>query len=93
MIIESEVAKSSRYGEDALEAFYTSVDNGQARLAMSILVDIISAFADKIEALENSIEKEVKPPVQEKAVVTEVVEEQEEVKPAPKQKAKEVTAE
>jgi hypothetical protein len=93
MIIESEVAKNSRYGEDALEAFYTAVDNGQARLAMSILVDIISAFADKIEALEEVSTKnvsEVKPPVKEefKADASE-----EEIKPAPKQKVKEPVAE
>ena len=48
MIVPSEIAKSSRYGEDALEAFYTAVDNGQARLAMSILVDIVEVFAEKI---------------------------------------------
>ncbi len=93
MIIESEVAKNSRYGEDALEAFYTAVDNGQARLAMSILVDIIVAFADKIEALEEAASagvNEVKPPVKEevKAHASE-----EEIKPAPKQKVKEPVAE
>jgi len=91
MIIPSEIAKSSRYGEDALEAFYTAVDNGQARLAMSILVDIIEVFAEKIEALENSnvTTEEVKPPV--KQEVTQDAEE--EVKPAPKAKIKETVSE
>jgi hypothetical protein len=91
MIIPSEIAKSSRYGEDALEAFYTAVDNGQARLAMSILVDIVEVFAEKIEALENSnvTTEEVKPPV--KQEVAQDVEE--EVKPAPKAKVKETVSE
>jgi len=91
MIIPSEIAKSSRYGEDALEAFYTAVDNGQARLAMSILVDVIEVFAEKIEALENSnvTTEEVKPPV--KQEVTQDAEE--EVKPAPKAKVKETVSE
>jgi choline kinase len=93
MIIESEVAKNSRYGEDALEAFYTAVDNGQARLAMSILVDIISAFADKIEALEEASiasVNEVKPPVKEEVKVDIS---DDEIKPASKQKVKEPVAE
>jgi len=54
MKIESEVAKASRYGDDAIEAFNTAVDNGQARLAMTILVDVINAFADKIDELESA---------------------------------------
>jgi len=94
MIIPSETAKSSRYGEDAIEAFYTAVDNGQARLAMSILVDIIEAFAEKIEALEEAAAApvaEVKPPVKEEVKVEEQIEE--EVKPAPKAKAKETVSE
>lgn len=65
MKIESEVAKASRYGDDALEAFNTAVDNGQARLAMTILVDVINAFADKIDELESAafaaVEEIVKP--------------------------------
>jgi hypothetical protein len=93
MIIPSETAKSSRYGEDAIEAFYTAVDNGQARLAMSILVDIIEAFAEKIEALEEAASPvaEVKPPAKEQVKVEEQIEE--EVKPAPKAKVKETVSE
>lgn len=81
MRIESETAKASRYGDDALEAFSTAVDNGQARLAISILVDIINAFAEKIDAIEEKME-----PVQEIKV-----EPKEEIKPEPKQKVKEQT--
>lgn len=60
MRIESEIARQSRYGEDAIEAFNTAVDNGQARLAMSILVDIINAFAEKLDELtsESAVSEE-----------------------------------
>lgn len=78
MKIESEVARQSRYGEDAIEAFNTAVDNGQARLAMSILVDIVNAFADKIDELteagSSSENKEIKP-------VETIQDKKEEVKP------------
>lgn len=52
MIIESDVAKASRYSDDALEAFYIAVENGQARMALQILVDVISEFETKIDNLE-----------------------------------------
>lgn len=52
MKIESRVAEATKYSTDALEAFYTAVDNGQARLALLILVDVIEAFADKLDELE-----------------------------------------
>lgn len=51
MIIKSTVAEATKYGDDALEAFYTAVDNGQARLALIILVDVIKAFEEKIDEL------------------------------------------
>jgi len=94
MIIPSETAKNSRYGEDAIEAFYTAVDNGQARLAMSILVDIIEAFAEKIEALEEAADPVVEVLLlaeEEEVKVKEQIEE--DVKPAPKAKAKETVSE
>ena len=93
MKIESEVTKLSRYGDDGLEGFYTAVDNGQARLAMTILVDVIAAFADKIDELEAAIlpkEEEVKPPAvevkQEEQIITpEVIKNEQKVKPAVKE--------
>lgn len=51
MKIKSTVAEATRYGSDALEAFYTAVENGQARLALLILVDVIKAFEEKIDEL------------------------------------------
>jgi hypothetical protein len=48
MKINSEVSKLARFGEDAIEGFNTAVENGQARLAMSILVDVINAFDEKL---------------------------------------------
>jgi hypothetical protein len=94
MKIESEVARLSRYGDDALEGFYTAVDNGQARLAMTILVDVISAFAEKIDSLEEALgnsNEEVKPA---DIKVEAEKEEVEIIKPEPKAKvtSKEVTS-
>ena len=57
MKIESDVARAARLGEDAIEAFNMAVNNGQARLGMSILVDIINAFAEKLDELTEPKEK------------------------------------
>lgn len=65
MKIESTVAEATKYGPDALEAFYTAVDNGQARLALLILVDIVKAFEEKIDELTEA--KTAAPVVQQKA--------------------------
>ena len=58
MYIESEIGKQMRYGDNAIDAFLTAVDNGQARLGLQILVDIVVAFADKIDELEAANQKE-----------------------------------
>lgn len=88
MKIDSDVARASRYGDDAIEAFYTAVNNGQARLAMSILVDVISGFNEKFDELDEKLNpnQEIKPEKTTQPVV-------EEVKPEPKPKAKEAPAE
>jgi len=54
MKIESDVARAARLGDDAIDAFNMAVNNGQARLGMSILVDIINAFAEKLDELTES---------------------------------------
>lgn len=54
MKIKSTVAEATKYGEDAIEAFYTSVENGQSRLALLILSDIIEEFAARFDELEKS---------------------------------------
>jgi uncharacterized protein YfcZ (UPF0381/DUF406 family) len=78
MKIESRVAEATKYSSDALEAFYTAVDNGQARLALLILVDVIEVFADKLDELEEF----------KLSLATKV----EEVKPEPQKIAQEVKA-
>lgn len=94
MKIKSNVAEATKYSNDALEAFYTAVENGQARLALLILVDVIEEFANRFDELEEKAPnqevakqeaKEVVAPVKEQVKETEtsIVEE----KPAPKAKA------
>jgi len=47
---------------DAIRAFNVAVNNGQARLALQILTQVIDGLADKIEALEDpSIDEIIKP--------------------------------
>lgn len=83
MRIESEVSKAARFGEDAIEGFNTAVNNGQARLAMSILVDIINAFDERFDEIQEALA----PKAEVKAVQAQ------EIKPEPKAKPKEQTAE
>ena len=46
---------------DAIRAFNVAVNNGQARLALQILTQVIDGLADKIEALEDpSIDEIIK---------------------------------
>jgi len=91
MKIESEAAKASRYGDDAIEAFNTAVDNGQARMAMTILVDIVNTFADKIDELESAAATVIKEEVKAQEVIEVKAEEVIEVKKEePKQKTQAV---
>lgn len=50
-MIESEISKQYLREEDAVEGFREAVENGQVRLALQILVDIVEAFADIFDAL------------------------------------------
>jgi len=73
MKIESEITKTSRYGDDAIEGFYTAIANGQARLAMTILADIIPIFVKKIDALEEALlakDQDIHPPIKEVDLIT-----------------------
>ena len=83
MRIESEVSKAARFGEDAIDGFNTAVNNGQARLAMSILVDIINAFNEKFDELDEVLAPKAEPKK----------EQAQEAKPEPKAKAKEQATE
>ena len=84
MKINSEVSKLARFGEDAIEGFNTAVENGQARLAMSILVDVINAFDEKLDDIDEKLAVTIKP---EQTLVEEPKAKAEEPKP----KAKEQT--
>lgn len=49
--------------DDAIRAFNVAVNNGQARLALQILTQVIDGLADKIESLDNSSNQEIVKPV------------------------------
>lgn len=82
MKIESDVARAARLGDDAIDAFNMAVNNGQARLGMSILVDIINAFAEKLDELtESQDEKDTVVPQKTEEPKTKNTTTKEEVKP------------
>lgn len=59
-MIESEVSKQYLLEEDAVEGFRQAVNNGQVRLALQILVDIIDVFEGIIaSAVEDDEEEDV----------------------------------
>lgn len=78
-IIESEISKQYLREENAVEGFREAVENGQVRLALQILVDIVDAFSDIFEALTEDDDEAVKV----EQTPTEVVKEE------PKQKEQE----
>jgi hypothetical protein len=84
MKINSEVSKLARFGEDAIEGFNTAVENGQARLAMSILVDVINAFDEKFDDIDEKLAITIKP---EETLVEEPKVKAEEPKPKVKEQA------
>lgn len=49
-IIESEVSEQYLREPNAIEGFREAVENGQVRLALQILVEIVDAFASIFEA-------------------------------------------
>jgi osmotically-inducible protein OsmY len=53
--ISSERLAQSVRTDDALAAFEQSVGNGQARLAIEVLVDVINALVDKVDELEEKM--------------------------------------
>lgn len=54
--------------DDAVAAFKTAVENGQARLALDVLESIIPALIERIEALENVEAAKPSPSAQAKKV-------------------------
>jgi len=66
--------------EDAVQAFNMTVKNGQARLALQALVDIVNSLVERVITLEEMIDKsnvDIKP--------SKVVTKDSEVSEAPKQ--------
>jgi hypothetical protein len=55
--ITTEALKSYARTDDAVEAFNMTVANGQTRLSLQVLVDIVNTLVEKIEELEGRIEE------------------------------------
>ena len=93
MKINSASAEVTGYGSDAIEAFNQAVENGQSRLALYVLVDIIDALVERIEELsENKIPQPEEIKVEEKIVKTEevvepIAKQEESIKPQVKTKS------
>jgi len=94
--IVSDISKQYLLKEDAVEGFKIAVENGQTRLALQVLVDIIDGMMDIFnyameEVSEDDIVVEVpvaiSSPVQEPINVVEAVEIIEEKKVSPKKAA------
>lgn len=73
--------------DDAHEAFVNSVGNGQARLALEVLVDLINGIVDKLEELDLKINPSVEAQVSEITEQVDIspVQIEEQVKPKAKQ--------
>ena len=75
----SETSKQYMLEEDAVKGFEMAVVNGQSRLALSILVDVLHGMMKVLHAIvDDEVPKE--------ALVAEEVKEQVEVKPLEKKK-------
>ena len=55
--ITTEALRSYARTEDAVKAFNMTVANGQTRLALQVLVDIINSLVEKVEELEDKLEQ------------------------------------
>jgi len=88
LIIESEESKRYLQEENAIDGFRIAVNNGQTRLALEILVNIIDTFADIFSAMmQDDDDEEVVAPA-----VVEVEKKVEEIKPVEVQEAKKPAA-
>ena len=87
-MITSEASKQYLLEEDAVKGFEMAVANGQSRLALTILVDVIGGMMEVFHAMMDDSEDEILEVVEEPKVepktetVTEKV--QEKKKPEPK---------
>lgn len=95
--IVSDISKQYLLKEDAVEGFKLAVENGQTRLALQVLVDIIDGMMEIFDyAMEEVAEEDdniidvpvaISSPVQEPINVVEAVEIIEEKKVSPKKAA------
>lgn len=101
LMISSEISKQYLQEEDAIQGFLTAVENGQVRLSLQILADIITAFAEIFElALEDDEEESIteeKPsieiqPIENNTAVEPNVLEEEPKKKSPSKKAADTTS-
>jgi|694.fasta_scaffold19385_5 hypothetical protein len=57
-IITSDTSKQYLREDDAVKGFEIAVGNGQSRMALTILVDVINGIMDIFNALEDELELE-----------------------------------
>lgn len=57
-IITSDTSKQYLREDDAVKGFEIAVGNGQSRMALTILVDVINGIMDIFNALEDELEEE-----------------------------------
>lgn len=74
--LKNEQISSFLKTDNALQALNTSVDNGQIRLSLQILVEVIEDLLDKVDSLTEKLNtKEINKAASEKTVVKQKVEE------------------
>lgn len=61
-IITSDTSKQYLREDDAVKGFEIAVGNGQSRMALTILVDVINGIMDIFNALEDELEEEESAP-------------------------------
>ena len=96
-MITSDTSKQYLREEDAVKGFEIAVGNGQTRMALTILVDVINGMMNIFNSVEDELEEEEvtaavvveEPKLQKQVVVNEPLEE--EVQPVVKTVAKKET--
>lgn len=61
IILKNEQVSQFLRTDDAIKALQTSVDNGQIRLALQILVEIVNDLNSNINVIEEKSEDKIKP--------------------------------
>ena len=95
--VNEKITSSQNTEEDELQVFKRAVNNGQTRLALEALVDVIDAIVEVLTPDEDEVETVAQEPVKTQPASTiETKEEKTEIISAPavssKKKAKEITS-